>query len=80
MIEESPLTKKKKKKREKDYPEENVLHLHGETSLYFLSFDKIKERGCMDRDWRETLMLSIFCSDFFIWYLHDKKTALNTLN
>lgn len=77
MIEESPLREKKKKK---DYPEENVLQLHEERSLHFLSFDKIKECGCTDRDWRETFILSMFCSNVFISSFRDEKTASNTLS
>lgn len=75
VIKETPLIKKKK-----DYPKENMFNLHEERSLHSLSFYKIKERGCADRDWRETLMLSIFCSNIFIWSFYDEKTALNTLN
>lgn len=70
-----------KVKKKKDYPEENVLlQLHEERSLHFLSFDKIKECGCTDRDWRETFILSMFCSNVFISSFRDEKTALNTLN
>lgn len=57
-----------------------MLNLHEERSLHFFSFDKIKGCECTDRDWRETLVLSIFCSNNFIWSFHDEKTALNTLN
>lgn len=49
MIEESPVSNRKNKPKQ-DYAKENVLKFHEQRSSHLLSFDKIKECGCMDRD------------------------------
>lgn len=81
MIENSPLIEKKPKpKNPKGYKKENVPNLYEEIFLNFFSLNKTEECECISRDCRETLILSVFCSNIFIWSFHDEKTDLNTFN